>query len=205
MKLTAKQQQFIHEYLIDLNGKQAAIRAGYSPKTADVIACQNLIKLRTEIEQAKAERVARAKVNADEILVFLSSAMRADIAEIQNDDGTFKPLSQWPLIWRQMAEGHDVDREDLKERSHDGVQADKDRSWDTIGTVTKMKYKFMPKSKIVELAMRHTQVNALALPKEEPKQINIHIEIEDRLTRAREYLANSRTLIEAGPTRDRLS
>ena len=44
-KLTDKQERFISEYLIDLNAKQAAIRAGYSKKTAKDIGCQNLAKL----------------------------------------------------------------------------------------------------------------------------------------------------------------
>lgn len=44
MALTAKQERFIQEYLIDLNATQAAIRAGYSPKTAKVIGHENLTK-----------------------------------------------------------------------------------------------------------------------------------------------------------------
>lgn len=44
MALTAKQQRFCDEYLIDLNGTQAAIRAGYSKKTAGQIAEENLKK-----------------------------------------------------------------------------------------------------------------------------------------------------------------
>jgi phage terminase small subunit len=40
--LTPKQQRFIQEYTVDLNGTQAAIRAGYSPKTAWSIASENL-------------------------------------------------------------------------------------------------------------------------------------------------------------------
>ena len=43
-KLTAKQQRFCDEYLTDLNATQAAIRAGYSQKTAGVIASENLKK-----------------------------------------------------------------------------------------------------------------------------------------------------------------
>ena len=42
--LTKKQQAFVDEYLIDLNGAQAAIRAGYSENTAKVIANENLTK-----------------------------------------------------------------------------------------------------------------------------------------------------------------
>ena len=44
MKLTAKQEKFCIEYLVDLNATQAAIRAGYSEKTAAVIGAENLIK-----------------------------------------------------------------------------------------------------------------------------------------------------------------
>jgi phage terminase small subunit len=36
MTLTPKQARFVEEYIVDLNGKQAAMRAGYSPKTAEV-------------------------------------------------------------------------------------------------------------------------------------------------------------------------
>jgi len=45
MALTDKQEMFCREYLIDLNATQAAIRAGYSVKTANRIAAQNLSKL----------------------------------------------------------------------------------------------------------------------------------------------------------------
>ncbi len=44
-KLTPKQQAFVNEYLIDLNATQAAIRAGYSERTAKEIGCQNLTKV----------------------------------------------------------------------------------------------------------------------------------------------------------------
>ena len=43
-KLTAKQMRFCEEYLIDFNATQAAIRAGYSKKTAKEIGCENLTK-----------------------------------------------------------------------------------------------------------------------------------------------------------------
>ncbi len=43
--LTPKQQRFVEEYLIDLNATQAAIRAGYSEKTANEIGAENLANL----------------------------------------------------------------------------------------------------------------------------------------------------------------
>jgi len=189
--MTPKQQRFIDEYLIDLNATQAAIRAGYSPKTAYSIGEENLRKpeITHAIDQAKAERLERNKVDADEILIHLSAAMHAKISEIRNDDGSFKPLSQWPDIWQQLANGGDVDVEDLMERSHDDVQAGESKSWDKIGTVTKTKHRFVDRAKIIELLMRHTQVNAMAQPKEEHSHIHVHIEVENRLARARQVAA----------------
>ena len=57
-KMTAKQQRFCDEYLIDLNATQAAIRAGYSEKTAAVIATENLRKpnIRDYIEKRMSEK-----------------------------------------------------------------------------------------------------------------------------------------------------
>ena len=59
-KLTPKQERFVEEYLIDLNGTQAAIRAGYSPKTAQEQASALLSKLIIQ-EAVKAGREAKAK------------------------------------------------------------------------------------------------------------------------------------------------
>ena len=69
-KLTAKQEAFCREYLIDLNATQAAIRAGYSEHTAKDIGCQNLAKLNIaeKIAQLKAERSKRVQIDADWVL-----------------------------------------------------------------------------------------------------------------------------------------
>ena len=70
MTLRPKQKMFCKEYLIDLNATQAAIRAGYSKKTAAEIGRQNLIKLdiQAEIEKAMAKRAARVELTADTVL-----------------------------------------------------------------------------------------------------------------------------------------
>lgn len=69
-KLTDKQQMFVREYLIDLNATQAAIRAGYSPKTARQIAEENLSKpyIAEEIQKANAKRLQKAEISADWVL-----------------------------------------------------------------------------------------------------------------------------------------
>ena len=77
-KLTAKQQRFCDEYLIDLNATQAAIRAGYSKKTANRIGTENLSKLviREYIENRMAEKEAALIANQDEVLKYLTSVLR---------------------------------------------------------------------------------------------------------------------------------
>lgn len=69
-KLTPKQEMFVKEYLIDLNATQAAIRAGYSKKTAKDIACENLAKpnIAKAIQEAFNKRAERIEVDQDYVL-----------------------------------------------------------------------------------------------------------------------------------------
>jgi phage terminase small subunit len=72
-KLSAKQEQFCREYLVDLNATQAAIRAGYSPKTAYSMG-QRLLKnveVQKTVQSAMDERSKRTEVNADYVLTNL--------------------------------------------------------------------------------------------------------------------------------------
>jgi len=73
--LNPKQEQFCLEYLIDLNGKQAAIRAGYSPKTAESQASTLLRnpKVASRVQELKAQRVERTEISADFVLMGLKT------------------------------------------------------------------------------------------------------------------------------------
>ena len=77
-KLTAKQQRFCDEYLIDLNATQAAIRAGYSKKTAAQTAARLLtnVKIQEYIKNRMAEKEAALIANQDEVLKYLTSVLR---------------------------------------------------------------------------------------------------------------------------------
>ena len=78
--LTAKQQRFCDEYLIDLNATQAAIRAGYSKKTAKVIAAENLSKpnIKEYIDMRMAEKEKSLIADQDEVLKYLTSVLRGE-------------------------------------------------------------------------------------------------------------------------------
>ena len=79
--LTPKQQRFIDEYLVDLNATQAALRAGYSEKTAAAIAGENLSKpiIREGIQKAFEERANRTKTTQDRVVLELARIAFASI------------------------------------------------------------------------------------------------------------------------------
>lgn len=80
-ELTAKQRAFVREYLIDLNATQAAIRAGYSEKTAAQVGAENLRKpdVASAIEAAMKIRADRTDITADRVLKELAKIGFADI------------------------------------------------------------------------------------------------------------------------------
>ena len=76
--MTNKQKRFCDEYLIDLNATQAAIRAGYSKKTARKIGQENLTKLdiKNYIEERMAQKESELIATQDEVLKYITSVMR---------------------------------------------------------------------------------------------------------------------------------
>ena len=82
-KLTNRQKRFVEEYLIDLNARQAAIRAGYSPKTAQEQASRLLanVKVQTAISALLAD-ISSAKIaDIEEVMKYLTSVMRGEATE----------------------------------------------------------------------------------------------------------------------------
>ena len=84
MRLTPKQDRFVDEYLVDLNATQAAIRAGYSTKTAKAIGHENLAKpnLAEAIQEAMAERSKRTEVSQDRVVKELARIAFASLGDV---------------------------------------------------------------------------------------------------------------------------
>lgn len=80
-ELTLRQRAFVREYLIDLNGTQAAIRAGYAESGAHVEASRllNNVKIRAAVEAAMKNRANRLDVTADRVLQELAKIGFSDI------------------------------------------------------------------------------------------------------------------------------
>ncbi len=96
-KLTDKQERFVQEYLIDLNATQAAIRAGYSEKTAGQIGEQNLKKLEIQnaIHVAQQEISKRTDITIDRVLNEYAKIAFSDVRNILTTDGGLKDAFEW--------------------------------------------------------------------------------------------------------------
>lgn len=97
-KLTPKQDRFVDEYLIDLNATQAAIRAGYSKRTAAVIGCQFLIKFNIQqtIQRRKDELKENTQINQEWVLKRYKMLVDYSVDDFFNNSGELKPLSEIP-------------------------------------------------------------------------------------------------------------
>lgn len=78
--MTEKQKRFVDEYLIDCNATQAAIRAGYSAKTAYAIGEENLRKpdIKAQIDKRLEEMRSQKTADVREILEYLTSVLRGE-------------------------------------------------------------------------------------------------------------------------------
>lgn len=88
MALTPKQERFVQEYLVDLNATQAAIRAGYSAKTASRIGPELLVKtcISEAIQKAMKKREKRTEVTQDYVITKLREIAEKDASDGPDSD-----------------------------------------------------------------------------------------------------------------------
>lgn len=142
---------FVAEYLKDLNGKQAAIRAGYSKRTAEAQASRLLsnVKVAAAVAAGQQARAERTQIDADWVLKRLAAEAEADLGDLYDEDGNLKPIKDWPTIWRQgLVQGIEV------EELFEGKGEDREH----IGRVRKIKLD--NRVKRIELIGKHVQVQA---------------------------------------------
>lgn len=94
--LTLKQQRFVAEYLKDLNAKQAAIRTGYSAKTAEVQGCQllRIPKIAAAVKEATGRQLERAELTAARTLEEMRRIAFFDVRSLFNEKGRLRPLHE---------------------------------------------------------------------------------------------------------------
>jgi phage terminase small subunit len=172
-KLTAKQQAFVEHYIVSLNASSAALKAGYSKKTAPFIGAENLKKpkINAFIEQAKRERSERVKVDADYVLKRLFEIDQLDVADILDVDHSLKPVSDWPKAWRLSISAIDI-------KHLQGEDPD-------LETIIK-KIKWPDKLRNLELIGKHVDVKAFE------EQINVKVDHAEILDAARKRAAKAK-------------
>lgn len=118
MALSAKQQRFVEEYMIDLNATQAAIRAGYSEKTAKVIGSENLSKPAIAAAiAAKREKLAqKAEITAEKVLQELALIGFSNMQDYMRAGSDGDPYLDFSGLTREQAAAlAEVTVEDFKE------------------------------------------------------------------------------------------
>ncbi|EAA8086624.1 terminase small subunit [Salmonella enterica subsp. enterica serovar Heidelberg] len=169
--LTAMQEAYAQEYTkCPENQTQAAINAGFSPNTAAVKASVMMRdeRIQKRIAELMEERNKRLRVSADYVLLRLVEIDQMDVIDILNDDGTLKPIREWPKIWRTTLSGFDL--------SSTIMNMDED----SIETILK-KIKWPDKVKNLELIGKHVDVNAF----KERLEVSGTVTIADRMAKAR--------------------
>ncbi|MEB4800676.1 terminase small subunit [Acinetobacter soli] len=150
MALSKRQNLFALEYIIDLNATQAAIRAGYSEKTAYSHGQRLLKNVEIEklIEEAQKDRIERLNVDAEYVLHRLVQIDQMDVLDIMNSDLSLKPVNEWPPVWRQYISGLD------------NIEEFDSRGGDRSLTGYLRKIKWPDKVKNLELLGKHISIGA---------------------------------------------
>lgn len=147
-ELTGKQALFCAEYLVDLNATQAAIRAGYSAKTARVTA-QDLLtkpKVAERLQQLMRERAQRTQVTADRVISEVARLGFSDLRKLFTSHGTLLPVNEWPADMAAAVASVEVDE------LFEGVGADRIQ----VGYTRKVK--LWDKGKALEMLGRHLKL-----------------------------------------------
>lgn len=109
--LTDKQVRFVEEYPIDCNATRAAIRAGYSKKTANEQAARLLanVSIRAAIDSGLAKRTEAVEVTVERVLKEIVRMAWVDIGEAYDENGSLKPIHEIPEDVRRAIVAIEVD------------------------------------------------------------------------------------------------
>jgi phage terminase small subunit len=109
--LTIRQEKFVLEYMLDGNGTQAAIRAGYAPQSAFVHAHRmlNNAKIWDKICVNREKFMAKRELSVERVLAEIVDIAFADLAEAFDEEGRLLPIREMPARVRRAISGIDVE------------------------------------------------------------------------------------------------
>jgi phage terminase small subunit len=174
-----KHEIFCQEYVARFNGTQAAIKAGFSPKTADQQASRLLtkVKIKERVEELKVKREKRLEVTADKVIKEIARIAFFDTAKLYDENGNL------------------LDIQDLDEDSAHAIAGIEFTSYgkdDNLKQVTK--YRVNDKARMLELLTKHVSLDGLFKHAENIVVNNYHnmdIEELERITQQRLRKARS--------------
>lgn len=181
--LTAMQEAYAQEYTkCPENQTQAAINAGFSPNTAAVKASVMMRdeRIQKRIAELMEERNKRLRVSADYVLLRLVEIDQMDVLDILNEDGSMKPISSWPKVWRTSLSALDIATIKTTQASLQKDNGEADLSVEDVEHILK-KIKWPDKVKNLELIGKHVDVNAF----KERLEVSGTVTIADRMAKAR--------------------
>lgn len=158
--LNDREQMFVANFTVNLKPYEAAIAAGYAETTAKTKAFMWASESKcppgkrhvfNAIQQAKRQQLDQVEVDALYVLRRLHEQVEADLADIYYEDGSFKDIQDWPLVWRQ------------------GLVAGVETETKQIGKkmiITTTKVKLQERIKSLQLLGKHVDVQAFLERKE---------------------------------------
>ena len=122
--MNARQQRFGEEYLVDANARQAAVRAGYSARSAEVNGPRLLrnAQVATAVEEKQKERAERTQVTADRVVEELALIAFGDIGDFFGPDGNLLDVNELSLDAKRRLGSVKVLREKVTRSSNGGVE-----------------------------------------------------------------------------------
>jgi phage terminase small subunit len=156
MRLTVKQELFCQEYILDFNGTRAAIRAGYSKKTAAVIASENLRKphIRQKMSEMVGVVLRELEISVKSVVNEIAAVAFVDLGELFDEKGNLKPLGELDARLRKTIQRIEVDQRPTAEN-----QTTKVRLFDKL--------------RALELLAKYLNLFESEAPPEPPTQVNI--------------------------------
>jgi phage terminase small subunit len=141
--VTPKQQRFVAEYLVDLNAAAAAVRAGYSKRSAMQLGSRLLQDraVSAAISKGKASQLKAAGLSAEKVLEAIRRPIEADIRKMFDEDGNVRPLHELGPEEASLIIGHEVIIKNAKAG---------DKHTDEV-----LRVRLVDRAKYVEMAAKH--------------------------------------------------
>lgn len=142
--MTPKQEAFVNEYLVDLNATKAAMRAGYSAKTAASQGERLLrnVEITRALQGARKAREERTQITQDRVLQELARIAFFDIRKLYREDGSLKAINELDDDAAAVLSGVDVTSVSIGDS-------------EDASTIATKKAKIFDKTGALQLAMRH--------------------------------------------------